>query len=313
MGNEGVREESVPDLRRRRRRRGWANAASSYRAELQECSRSAGRWRFDSPGWPPGSRPHLTLTIIQRNRNKWLLIHLEPLTHSLTVSHSHSLTHSLFPSLTYSHSYSLFFLLTLIHSLTLSLTFSHLLFLSLTYSVFHSHTHSFSFFSLSVFLSHRWWLEWTQPCLQTSDHWRFCPESDHQNWNITHTHRGDESTSYNLIQLERFCVSVCVCVWMCGVCLCMSVWLCLKVCVCVVCDCVWTCVCLCGVYLLRDMATITGCQPERSTSLIWTLRRATRTHRGIRERKNTHTNGDTYHTSTHTHTLSKMSSSTELL
>lgn len=43
-----------------------------------------------------------------------------------------------------------------------------------------------------------------------------------------------------------------------------------------------------------DMATITGCHPERRTSLIWGLRRATTTQRGIRDKKSRHTAGDRY-------------------
>ncbi len=43
-----------------------------------------------------------------------------------------------------------------------------------------------------------------------------------------------------------------------------------------------------------DMATITGCHPERRTSLVWGFCRATTTHTGIRARKARHTRGDRY-------------------
>lgn len=50
-------------------------------------------------------------------------------------------------------------------------------------------------------------------------------------------------------------------------------------------------------YLLIDIAIITGCHPERRTSLICGLSRATTTHSGIRPKKMRHTRGDRYHIS----------------
>lgn len=49
--------------------------------------------------------------------------------------------------------------------------------------------------------------------------------------------------------------------------------------------------------LLMDMATMTGCQPERRTSLVWGFCRATSTQRGISAKKNRHTRGGRYHIS----------------
>lgn len=105
--------------------------------------------------------------------------------------------------------------------------------------------------------SYRWWRAWTPPCPWSWDRSPSCPEWGLRRWK---PHR--EAVRVALIRTgagSHFASR--------------------------------------RTYLLIDIATITGCHPERRTSLVWGFCRATTAHSGIRARKTRHTSGGRYHTS----------------